>query len=204
MKKSNLKFNKSVFIILAFNMMILSNLVGQNKNKLINYDSLKIENGFYYFDGELFTGSCVMKNNESITIYEGNYKNGLVHGRLKIYDLTGSLMEEKNYKDGKLNGKLFYYNNNKLLYDGFFKNGLKHKKWITYDNGLIYGVEFFKYGKYHGKVIEFREDGTIVHIQKFKNGKKHGKWVTYDNNGKVSNVEYYKNDEKVEKTTANK
>ncbi len=56
----------------------------------------------------------------------GHFKNGMMHGTFKIFDMQGAILESINYKDGELHGCAIYYS-----YDGSktieqkteFKNG---------------------------------------------------------------------------------
>ena len=83
-------------------------------------------------------------------VYEGEVKDGKMHGMGKLTYHNGSVYEGK-FKEDKPQGmgKIIYLNG--IIYEGEFKDGKKHGMGkIIYPNGKIYEGKF-KDGKSHGK-----------------------------------------------------
>ena len=117
---------------------------------------------------------------------EINYKEGLPHGKHKIYMIDGTICRELNYKDGKLNGKdLHYHSNGQIFRDFEMKDDHYHgigKAWQ--ENGqLLYELEF-KDGKANGKAKEYYENGKIEFDGERKDGKR-SEGTLYNKDGSI-------------------
>tara|TARA_S200000501_G_C20845880_1_gene753603 strand:- start:2085 stop:2525 length:441 start_codon:yes stop_codon:yes gene_type:complete len=102
-------------------------------------------------------------------IYEGNYKNGLYHGKgfLKnnFNQYTGDFI------NGRMHGKGIQQFENGIRYEGEFQNGLWHGYGIiTYENGESHKGYFIENKIADGKAIYKSSDG-IENEYEFKNGK---------------------------------
>ena len=70
--------------------------------------------------------------------YIGQFKDGLYHGKGKLYNEKGILVYEGDFINGKPEGKGKYIEDDGEYYIGQWKNGLKHGKGIFYyKNGTI-------------------------------------------------------------------
>lgn len=127
------------------------------------------------------------------SVYEGNFKNGLPHGKGKEVFDTG-IVFEGNYENGSITGKGTSYDKDGNTFTGTFKNGQK-----------IYGTSTWKSGNEHTgnwKNNNFNGQGTFTWADKskfvgnFKNGKKEGNGKVYYPNGKVLYDGTWKNDTK--------
>lgn len=124
-------------------------------------------------------------------VHIGQWKNGLPHGRGKIYFPNGSLFEGEfvagQFQNG---GRLIDSEGN--VYEGEYKNNLSHGKGLKlYSDGSQYEGEWFE-DKKHGVGFETLWDGS-KYEGKYEHGKKNGKGMMKYSNGDVYEGEFYIN-----------
>ena len=117
--------------------------------------------------------------------YEGEYVNGVFHGKGKYIYNTGKYYIGE-WRNGKRNGKgKFYLRNNFLYYDG---------EWVN-DNFEGFGKLNFEDGDYYigelknslrwGKGTSFYKNGNTLYSGDWKNDKANGKGKFYYENGNL-------------------
>lgn len=117
-----------------------------------------------------------------------SFKNGKYHGPVEIFREDGTLESRGVYNEGKLNGmyvevaedgttEYTIYDNDKRVGNKtvFAPNG-NHLKRRSYRNDKLF---------YHGRYIDFFENGTVYLDSTWKNNKLNGKSIQYYPNGKV-------------------
>ncbi|MDY6291187.1 MAG: hypothetical protein SPL86_06860 [Succiniclasticum sp.] len=117
---------------------------------------------------------------------EVNCKEGLPHGKIKTYLISGTICREIDYKDGKMNGKdLQYHAKGKIYRDFEMKDGKPHgigKMW--YENGQLGFEVEYKDGNANGKGKEYYKNGQIRFDGEYKDGKR-SEGTLYNQNGSV-------------------
>ena len=115
--------------------------------------------------------------------YIGPFINNLPNGQGKTFTKNGKVRYQGNFVNGCLQGKGKLYFDNDEYYEGDFLNNVKHGKGkLYYPNGQIkYDGDFANdkfdgYGKY---VLENGEN----YIGEWSNGLRHGKGAVYESNG---------------------
>ena len=130
--------------------------------------------------------------NKNLPFYEGEYKNGIPHGRGTFYsEDTGSEDKVKNalkytgqFKDGKFHGQGVSIWGNGNRYQGDYKNGVIHGRGTyEYTIGDVYEGEF-QNGKREGKGSFFKLQKGEKYIGYWSNGEKNGEGIVFDLNGK--------------------
>lgn len=134
---------------------------------------------------------------EDGSIYEGNAKDGIRHGKGRIYYADGMIFEGR-FDEGVMYGPgVLWYKNGKLCFEGDYKDDKFEGHGILY-NGLIGGMnsgfdyqDFGKTGncwvKYEGDFVQDKKNGTgTLYLQngeryfgEFKDDKVHGKGTFY-------------------------
>ena len=117
------------------------------KGKYIIYQSKRYGkeyngyNGNLIYEGEYLNGVRHGKGKEykwnEILIYEGEYLYGKRNGKGKEYNYDGILYFEGEYLNGERNGKGKEFRNGKVIFEGEYINGIKWKgkgkKYYKYD-----------------------------------------------------------------------
>jgi antitoxin component YwqK of YwqJK toxin-antitoxin module len=205
----------------------------QNVFRVANYNKGKL-NGitkYYSQDGEL--------------ILETNYLNGSKHGKRKYYIKRGSeVVVEGNYNNGNIIGDIKISNNYGSVIivpndmkKGIVKQFLSEKLIAEYSiitpkiihgeakmyhvsTGKIASITPYVFGKIHGEVAYYDQNGELLSKLPYKNNKKFGthkiysqdkilteenhfddyglktgKWIKYNQKGTIENEKYYLNDE---------
>lgn len=125
-------------------------------------------------------------------LYQGEWKDGLMHGEGRSYWIMDSYEEifEGSWRKGKLDGggkfyrilsNHYYFEDDDIIlsYHGNFKNDKKHGLGASYyDNDTVEYRGEWKNDQFHGKGILYNEDGSVQHEGDFENG-----------NPKLENVE---------------
>ena len=145
------------------------------------------KNGNYYIGqfslGEKFgQGKYYSKDNK--LIYEGNFAFGKYNGIGKeIISEKDNFYYEGNYENGVMQGKGKLFFRNKVMYEGEFDKGnyVENGKIIKV-NGQYY-IGQFKGFKIEGKGILYNKDNTICYEGEFLNNEKHGFGKLYAQNG---------------------
>ena len=170
-----------------------NNLMIIYDNKNIENKTEKYENGNLYIGGfknNLRNGKGIMYYNSDfskIERYEGQWKDGRMEGKGKMYWVSGDIYEG-DFKNDKMEGKgIMYYNKNDTAqrekYDGEWRDGQMEGKGIMYynknDTAQIekYDGEW-KEGQIEGKGILYWSFGDRYEGE-FKNNKIEGKGIIY-------------------------
>ena len=125
------------------------------------------------------------KVNNNDEYYKGDIKNGLRHGKGKLYYTNGTLKYEGDFINDKFEGYGKYFNENSKnkwkYYIGEWKNGLKHGKGKLFDKNenLMY-EGYFANGKLEGQGKLYSRNG-VYYIGEFKNGSMSGKGKVVSN-----------------------
>lgn len=131
------------------------------------YDSkgnLIVENG---------TGTMKYFTDSNLPLYEIEYKNGLVDGASKIYNLDGQLITHSNFKKGKLNGSTIIYDENGLIQtEGNYIQGEQDGFWKWNNNiGTINSSITYINGKKEGEQLFYDSDGLfVIYKEIYKDG----------------------------------
>jgi|LGOV01.1.fsa_nt_gb hypothetical protein len=115
--------------------------------------------------------------NQKSDCISGDCENG--YGKIKYNNGT----YEGNFKNGIKHGKGFYKWNSKDSYEGDFKDGKKDGHGVYhYSDGWKHIGEFID-GKLTGKAKQYNEKGKLVFEGYFVKGKLHGYGTSHFNNG---------------------
>lgn len=120
-----------------------------------------------------------------------HYKNGILHGRKRLWNEEATLLEEANYIEGKLDGRyyalredggeiVFHYKDNQL-------EGL-HQIYYPLDEffGRIKALEAtYRRGLLEGEFIQYNQAGTKISSTFYQNGLKEGLATLYSDEGRV-------------------
>lgn len=167
-------------------------------------------------------GVSMQVNAQGYTESVANYKNDLLDGPQRNYQIgTSFISEESYYTEGKKNGNYKKaYTNGKPQEVGTYNMGKRDGKttWYyesgekaaeySYNNGSIDGEvsSYYKNGKVNefgvyknneqtGLWKEFYENGNLKGEGEYKHGQREGAWKQYDENGKFIKTVKYKNGE---------
>ena len=159
------------------------------KGKEYNNEGELIFEGEYYYNHRLkgkeyikgkleFEGDYLSKQKWNGKGYDenGNIIYELINGngKVKEYNINGTLSFEGEYLNGKKNGKVKEYNTNgNLIFKGRYKNGKK--------NGI-------------GK--DYQLNGKLRFVGEYSNGKRNGIGYEYDNNGNLIFKVFYANNKR--------
>ena len=151
----------------AYTQEMLENITGEEKNEQIQEDGrtynaqitykngTKIKHGkeiLYYLDGGVAQrafyvdgkreGLFQMFSQKGVLIYEAHYRNGLLHGPCRLFDVaSGKIKSEMNFAYGLQEGQMNIYD---------------------IKNGKLWHQLHYKQGKKEGRAVEFDESGKIV------------------------------------------
>lgn len=146
---------------------MLENITGEERNEQVEEDGrtynahitykngTKIKHGkeiLYYLDGGVAQrafyidgkkeGLFQMFSQKGVLIYEAYYRNGLLHGPCKLFDVaSGKIKSEMNFAYGLQVGQMNIYD---------------------IKSGKLWHQLHYKQGKKDGKAVEFDESGKIV------------------------------------------
>lgn len=92
-------------------------------------------------------------------VYQGEYIQGLPHGKWKSWYAGGSIESETNYIQGNADGRqLFYYPEGTLREERYYRNGSREKTWKKYYPGgeikVVVSYENDKEIRIYGERIE--------------------------------------------------
>ncbi len=66
---------------------------------------------------------------------QGNFKQGLKHGKWVRWSVKGNKLAEANYKKGEKNGKWIIWDERGIKrYEMYYNNGIKSGTWIMWDD----------------------------------------------------------------------
>ena len=133
-------------------------------------------------------------SNNNILIYEREYVNGELSGKVRDFNDKGQLVFEGEYLDGIINGEVKGYDyGGKIKFEGeyLYDHKLKGKEYVY--GRLEYEGEFLFDRKWNGK--GFDENGNIIY--ELING--NGKVKEYGLNDKLIFEAEYLNGKKMEK-----
>ena len=126
---------------------------------------------------QALSGDCVngygkKRVHDEGTTYEGQWQNGLEHGKgTEIAD--DGTMCEGDWREGQLHGTATFYWEDGGMHDGEWREDMKHGKGISYfDDGAMYKGEMAD-DKQHGNGTYYFADGEKYEGQ-WVNSKKHG------------------------------
>jgi len=100
---------------------LASDYMGKEEKVIISGNYLKgKESGVWYYI-----------NSRKDTVCICNFKNGLLHGKLRIFYKNGSNKKVANYKNGKLHGLFYVWNETGILIIKYkYQNGVEKKSFI--------------------------------------------------------------------------
>ena len=145
---------KNLLILLS-----VSLIIGCNQNRVL-IDEIIIkgtkESPILFFEGKLFNGTSYDIFRDGQLKFEGEYSDGLRHGKFKKLNSNGQLLEEANYQNGLLHGTYSIYLENfphtKILekeyhegmLQGFYHSwygGGSRKYFLNFSKGLLDGKQ---------------------------------------------------------------
>lgn len=172
----------------------------QFKGKLIDLSKKRNKNGVIYAEGENspYSGKFALFLGDFIE-YTETYKDGVLEGAKTWYSEDGNIVLEETYKNSKIEGdQKAYYDNGKLKSIVTYKNG-RISKMVDYaENGSILHQEEFKNGT--GKWKYFWSNGNVLEEGRYKNWIKDGIWKKYREDGSIDSITEYKKGRLVETT----
>lgn len=129
------------------------------------------------------------------TLFTLNFKNGLLHGNLKVYNNDkGQLSREEYYINGKKNGVEKHYHHlqstvslTTTYMDG--KTNGEHKEYFP--DGQLSAVYYLKNGLHVGDFVRYYVPGLISEKGQYLNGNKHGLFEELERDKQVAKGEYY-------------
>ncbi|HRW85781.1 MAG TPA: hypothetical protein P5180_10145 [Bacteroidales bacterium] len=171
------------------------------------------------------TGSKGLKQGEWVDFYpngnkksEKTYKDDLMHGYYKEYDMKGNLVLTMLYDNGSIVESNVedqpdieivnrYDENNKLIYSGPFRNNIpvgvhreydasgKVKNSFHYnDNGLLLSEGIIdEAGNRNGTWKDFYPDGNVMAEGSYNDNRRTGLWKFYTASGKTEQTGFYNN-----------
>ena len=137
--------------------------------------------------------------------FEGQVKNGKLHGKAFLYSPLKELIGEVIFVEGKMNGECKFYKNGKLYWEGRMVNGYRNGLGVEYDedglpnrfvyeNGLKKMEEMDDDSDYWKEV---NDSGEIVSIWKLNDkGERDGECYLYED-GDIKYVKLFKNGKEV-------
>jgi antitoxin component YwqK of YwqJK toxin-antitoxin module len=151
----------------------------------------------------------------------GEYKDGVLNGKLCRYRVDGIIETEDLYVGGKLDGlcREFHYNGNvksempyvndtlhgfsrqfddvgQIMIEGVYEHGFFEGKWVYYDRlGNLIGNAEFKKGT--GVKKSYDANGNLIGIAEFKGNLKHGREIWYNASGKEIGTRYFEYGDRV-------
>ena len=177
--------------ILLFPLFVLL-LFSHNEENYTNFYAIQDNEAVFLSDisfqnGECISGNCVNgfgKIKYDNGIYEGNFKNGLRHGK-GIYKWTVGSSYDGDFKNGKKEGNGIYYYSDGWKHIGEFIDGKLTGKAKQYnEKGKLIFEGYFVKGKLNGYGTSYFTSGG-KYVGEFLNGKKHGYGKELNKNGKL-------------------
>ena len=168
---------------------------GGFKNNLYNGEGILFSPEGYYYIGGWANGKKFFKgkicDNLGRVICDGNFLDDeIIYGKI-CFD-NGDYYEGQ-IKNWMMNGNgIYYYENGKIKYDGFFKDNKIEGEGILYSKNGDYYIGNFKNGKRHGKGIEYNKDNIILYEGTFENNEYEGSGRCLLNDGKIYIGEFKK------------
>lgn len=133
-----------------------------------------------------YTGRVVLYYDQAKNqpYFQGKLVEGVAQGSGKAFDENGLTVYAGNYLDGLYQGKGQLYKNGALVYDGYFADGAYHGAGSLYDeNGLLYRGEFSG-GEYSGSGVLYA-NGEAAYEGMFARGRFNGQGTLYEAGGVV-------------------
>ncbi|WP_163218963.1 toxin-antitoxin system YwqK family antitoxin [Bacteroides sp. 224] len=123
-----------------------------------------------YFEGKYDTRKVI----------EESYKDGVLHGVRKVYELNGEQLDKTIFVNGTGCYNDYYYDTGKRAVLGHLVYGKPHGEWIYYNKmGNVIRKEQYKHGLFHGDLTIYDNSGNLIFETNFKNGT--GKYRHYRN-----------------------
>lgn len=154
--------------------------------KIIHYtDASYYEGTGYNSEGEfIYHGEGKLYYPNGRIAYEGDFSNGLFHGRGKeYYEYGGGLLYEGDFLNGKYHGSGHLYAFNELIFEGEFKNGECCGKGKKFYKGILDYEGTFLHDLKHGVGRKYYKNGNLAYEGEFKNGYPDGEGREYNQNG---------------------
>ena len=149
---------------------------------------------------------------------EKTYKDNMLHGYYKEYDLKGNLTLTMLYDSGAIVKSNVedepdiemvnrYDQENRLIYSGPFRNNVPvgiHREYgpdgkvinskVYNDNGLLLSEGIVdESGNFNGKWKDYYETGKVKAEGQYTDSRRTGQWKFYDENDKVEQIGYFNN-----------
>lgn len=177
-----------------------------------SYDKPVGEWKYFYEDGQLesietfnndgvLSGKVIVYDKEGNILKRANYANGLLQGEVLFYQSKGVLDTIANFDNGKLTGKIELFSLNNLQLEGNYKDNKRVSLWkLYYTTGDLKVTVPYRNGLKTGKSVIYDKAGGVVQVNYFKDNNE----VTAD--GKlIKEAKPFKDDivEKFKKFNAN-
>ena len=176
-----MKFIQLSIILITLNSCEVGSIFGPKIPKIeINKKDLGLnwdEKGKRRYQGKLFSGYVVQKNQKKIILNKTPFYEGLKEGNMIGYYDNGRKRHQRPYFHGKKHGMhLGWYSNGILKFEYHFENGKNvgnHKEW--YSDGSPLQDRNYVNGRAMGAQKVWRKDGKIrANFVIRENGKKYG------------------------------
>ena len=131
--------------------------------------SIDENDGLYYKDGLLYSGTLTECYENGILKIEINLFEGQKHDLTFIYFPDGSKKEQRSYKQGVKHGTWYTWDeNSKLTAEANFKDGEKHGSWLVWDsNGNKRYQIYYENGEKSGDWFMWDEEGNLAMERKY-------------------------------------
>ena len=151
----------------------------------------------------LKTGKCLESSYTGVLLKEGSYKiisdsvrRSVPHGKYIEYNYEGKIQASGEYDYGLKTGEWKNYTAGVLAYSGAYKLNLPIGKHITYGKNATVIIEAnYMFPDtvidrktmpwYHGKYMEFDENGQMTKSGQYDRNRKAGVWLTNHKDGKI-------------------
>ncbi|RUO25847.1 hypothetical protein CWE09_03710 [Aliidiomarina minuta] len=148
---------------------------------------------FYDDDGKLHGERRELDEDDQLVRLE-HYRHGELHGEVRGYE-NGELTTQGEYIEGQRYGPWRIrdsYSHNTAFMEGKFASGAQVGTWRSYsEQGYLLGIsQYDDEGQYHGRQIQFEENGALQAVTDYKHGVRHGEEHYYFQ-GTLSSVRIY-------------
>ena len=158
--------------------LIITKSYHQRSDSLKKIPSVNVmdnKNGIWYLhnQNEPYSGPFINYYLSGDKYGEGDFLNGKLNGRRKMYYENGNLKLDRYYKNGIENGSSKeYFDDGTLKQSGIFKDGLEHGKWEMYfPNGQLRQSATFQRGKMIGETFTYYSTGKLKSKGTFDDGR---------------------------------
>lgn len=160
------------------------------------YDNGNLQLTGEYKDGVLDGKLCRYRENGIIET-EDIYQNGKLHGLCREFHYNGNVLSEMPYVNDTLHGLSRQFDDvGQIMIEGYYEHGYFEGKWNYHDRiGNLIGEADFKKGM--GVKKSYDTDGKLTGITEYMDNLKHGREIWYNKSGKEISIRYFEHGDRV-------